>query len=103
MNKNKLCSFRINALLTKILVITSLLLNSTILYLADIVKYPNSDYFRITEFKESFTGGKNGFLIEGSEYLKESTDIKIEILDMIFHPTETNLISLGLINGKLRM
>ena len=34
---------------------------------------PNSDYFRITEFKDTFTGGKNGFLIEGSQYLKEST------------------------------
>ena len=40
---------------------------------------PNSTYFRITEFKESFTGGKNGFLIEGSEHLKETTEIKIEI------------------------
>ena len=43
---------------------------------------PNSDYFRITEFKDTFTGGKNGFLIEGSQYLKESTEIKIEILDV---------------------
>jgi len=43
---------------------------------------PNSDYFRITEFKDTFTGGKNGFLIEGSEYLKESTEIKIDILDV---------------------
>ena len=42
----------------------------------------NSDYFRITEFKDTFTGGKNGFLIEGSEYLKESTEIKVEILDV---------------------
>lgn len=42
----------------------------------------NSDYFRITEFKDTFTGGKNGFLIEGSEYLKESTEIKIELLDV---------------------
>ena len=47
---------------------------------------PNSDYFRITEFKESFTGGKNGFLIEGSEYLKETTEIKIEILDVEGNP-----------------
>ena len=47
---------------------------------------PNSDYFRITEFKEAFTGGKNGFLIEGSEHLKESTDIKIEILDVDNNP-----------------
>jgi len=43
---------------------------------------PNSDYFRITEFNDTFTGGKNGFLIEGSEYLKESTEIKIDILDV---------------------
>ena len=47
---------------------------------------PNSDYFRITEFKDTFTGGKNGFLIEGSEYLKESTEIKIEILDVAGNP-----------------
>jgi hypothetical protein len=47
---------------------------------------PNSDYFRITEFKETFTGGKNGFLIEGSQYLKESTEIKIEILDVDGNP-----------------
>ena len=47
---------------------------------------PNSDYFRITEFKDTFTGGKNGFLIEGSEYLKETTEIKIEILDVEGNP-----------------
>jgi hypothetical protein len=47
---------------------------------------PNSQYFRISEFKETFTGGKNGFLIEGSEFLKESTDVKIEILDVAGNP-----------------
>jgi hypothetical protein len=47
---------------------------------------PNSDYFRITEFKDTFTGGKNGFLIEGSQYLKETTEIKIEILDVEGNP-----------------
>ena len=47
---------------------------------------PNSDYFRITEFKDTFTGGKNGFLIEGSQYLKESTEIKIELLDVEGNP-----------------
>jgi len=46
----------------------------------------NSEYFRITEFKETFTGGKNGFLIEGSDYLKETTEIKIEILDVEGNP-----------------
>jgi len=43
---------------------------------------PNSKYFKITEFKDTFTGGKNGFLIEGSEHLKESTEVKIQILDV---------------------
>ena len=47
---------------------------------------PNSEYFRITEFKDTFTGGKNGFLIEGSQYLLESTEIKIEILDVDGEP-----------------
>jgi len=47
---------------------------------------PNSDYFRITELGENLTGGKNGFLIEGSECLKETTDIKIEILDVNGNP-----------------
>jgi hypothetical protein len=46
----------------------------------------NSQYFRITEFKEAFTGGKNGFLIEGSEHLLESSEIKIEILDVEGNP-----------------
>ena len=47
---------------------------------------PNSDFFRITEFKETFTGGKNGFLIEGSPFLKETTEVKIEILDVEGNP-----------------
>ena len=47
---------------------------------------PLSDYFRITELKETFTGGKNGFLIEGSEFLKETTEVKIELLDVEGNP-----------------
>jgi hypothetical protein len=47
---------------------------------------PNSQYFKITQFKDTFTGGKNGFLIEGSEHLKESTEIKIQILDVDGNP-----------------
>ena len=39
---------------------------------------PNSKYFKITEFKDTLTGGKNGFLIEGSEHLMQNTEIKIE-------------------------
>ena len=47
---------------------------------------PNSEYFKITELRETLTGGKNGFLIEGSQYLKESTEIKIELLDVEGNP-----------------
>ena len=47
---------------------------------------PNSEYFKITEFKETFTGGKNGFLIEGCPELKESSEIKIELLDVEGNP-----------------
>ena len=47
---------------------------------------PLSRYFRISEFKDTFTGGKNGFLIEGSEHLLESTEIKIEIIDVDGNP-----------------
>jgi hypothetical protein len=47
---------------------------------------PTSTYFKITEFKDTFTGGKNGFLIEGSEHLQPSTEIKIEILDVNGEP-----------------
>jgi len=47
---------------------------------------PNSEYFRITEFQETFTGGKNGFLIEGSEFLKPTTEVKLELLDVEGNP-----------------
>jgi hypothetical protein len=33
----------------------------------------------------------------------EKIKSKVEILDVLFHPTENNLIHLGLINGKLKM
>lgn len=46
----------------------------------------DSEYFKITEFKNTFTGGKNGFLIEGSPFLKETTEVKLEILDANGNP-----------------
>lgn len=46
----------------------------------------NSEYFKITEFNETFTGGKNGFLIEGCPELKESSEVKIELLDVNGNP-----------------
>ena len=46
----------------------------------------SSKYFRISQFSEIFTGGKNAFLIEGSEHLLENTEIKISILDVEGNP-----------------
>ena len=47
---------------------------------------PSSNYFRVSEMSDTFTAGKNGFLIEGSPYLKGDTEIKIEILDVDGNP-----------------
>ena len=44
-------------------------------------KEANSFYFRVSKFADNFTAGKNLFLMEGSEFLKESTELKIEIVD----------------------
>ena len=42
---------------------------------------PTSRYFNITELPDTFTGGKNAFLIAGSGELVPDTLIKIEIKD----------------------
>ena len=41
----------------------------------------NSTYFKVTELPDTLTGGKNAFLIEGSDLLQLGSEIKIEILD----------------------
>ena len=43
---------------------------------------PNSFYFRVSKFSDTFSAGKNLFLMEGSECLKETTELKIEIIDV---------------------
>ncbi len=44
---------------------------------------PNSQYFRVTDLPDTFTGGKNAFLIQGSENLVADTLVKIEIKDAV--------------------
>jgi len=50
---------------------------------------PNSRYFKVTELPDTFTGGKNAFLIAGSEELLADTKIQIELKDaagnIIYH------------------
>ncbi len=63
----------------------------------------NSKYFKITELPDTFTGGKNAFLIQGSEYLVPDTIIKIEIKDakgdIIYHEPGEGIVSSS-INGE---
>jgi hypothetical protein len=58
---------------------------------------PNSKYFKITELPDTFTGGKNAFLIQGSEYLVSDTLIKIQIKDangdVIYHEPGEGIVS----------
>ena len=53
-----------------------------------------SRYFKVTELPDTFNGGKNGFKIQGSDYLAPDTTIEIEIKDssgnVIYHePVKT--------------
>ena len=40
-----------------------------------------SEYFEISELNRIFHAGKNGFLIRGSDFLAQNTEISIEVLD----------------------
>jgi hypothetical protein len=62
----------------------------------------DSKYFKITSLPDTFTGGKNAFLIAGSEYLVPDTKIQIELKDasgnIIYHEPGEGYISSSL-NG----
>lgn len=45
-----------------------------------------SDYFRISELTSILTSGKNAFLINGSPYLKQTTEVLVELLDSENNP-----------------
>ena len=63
---------------------------------------PNSRYFKITELPDTFTGGKNAFLVAGSKQLVPDTKIQIELRDsignIIYHEPGEGYISSSL-NG----
>jgi len=63
---------------------------------------PNSRYFKITELPDTFTGGKNAFLVAGSKQLVPDTKIQIELRDsvgnIIYHEPGEGFISSSL-NG----
>ena len=57
----------------------------------------DSKYFKITELPGTLTGGKNAFLIAGSEYLVPDTKIQIELKDsagnIIYHEPGEGMIN----------
>jgi hypothetical protein len=57
----------------------------------------DSKYFKITELPGTFTGGKNAFLIAGSEFLVTDTKIQIELKDsagnIIYHEPGEGMIN----------
>ena len=57
----------------------------------------DSKYFKITQLPDTFTGGKNAFLIAGSEYLVPDTKIQIELVDaagnIIYHEPGEGMIN----------
>jgi hypothetical protein len=40
-----------------------------------------SQYFNLTELPDTFTGGKNAFLIAGTDYLEPNTEVLVQIKD----------------------
>jgi len=40
-----------------------------------------SQYFNLTEYPDTLTGGKNAFLIAGTDYLEPNTEVQIQIRD----------------------
>ena len=51
---------------------------------------PTSAYFQVTNLPQSFTGGRNSFLLAGSSALKPASSIQIEILDAEGSPIYQN-------------
>lgn len=41
--------------------------------------------------------------LEEKEQIYDGLKSKIEILDILFHPSENNILNVGCINGKLKM
>ena len=63
---------------------------------------PISEYFQITNLPQVFTGGRNSFLIAGSPYLQNLSNILVEILDANGLPIYQNPVP-KYIEGKSRL
>lgn len=56
----------------------------------------NSEYFQITGLPQLFTGGRNSFLVDGSSFLLNGSQLQVEILDIngntIYHNAVKNYV-----------
>lgn len=58
-----------------------------------------SEYFQVSNLPPQFGGGRNSFLLNGSRYLRDRSDIQIEILDFAGNPIYHRFVS-NYVEGK---
>ena len=61
-----------------------------------------SEYFSVTNLPPSFAGGRNSFLIGGSDYLQNGSEIQLEILDSKGNPIYQSMVP-SYVEGNSRM
>lgn len=61
-----------------------------------------SEYFSVTNLPPSFAGGRNSFLIGGSDYLQAGSEIQLEILDSQGNPIYQSMVP-NYVEGNSRM
>lgn len=61
-----------------------------------------SEYFQVTKIPSEFTGGRNSFLLAGSDYLQDGSEIKIEIIDAEGNPVYQSMVP-NYVEGNSRM
>lgn len=61
-----------------------------------------SEYFSVTGVPSSFAGGRNSFLIGGSDYLQNNSEIKLEIIDAKGNPIYQSMVP-NYFEGNSRM
>lgn len=61
-----------------------------------------SEYFSVTGVPSSFAGGRNSFLIGGSDYLQNNSEIKLEIIDAKGNPIYQSMVP-NYVEGSSRM
>lgn len=62
----------------------------------------NSEYFNVNKLPQLFTGGRNSFLLGGSQFLKDFSEVFIEILDVNNIPIYSTPIK-NYIEGESRL